>query len=83
MMGTLWRSKWNLARLAVALLVLAVLTLDAGPRLARMQLAALPGFDYAAEVARLRGERRYGEALMVAEAGAQNSAKRKSQSANP
>src|ERR1043165_1325312 len=34
-----------------------------------MELASLPEFDFAGEVAYLRGAGRYGEALMVADAG--------------
>jgi hypothetical protein len=64
-----WRRKWNLARLVLALFCLWAVAVDTGPRLARLRLAALPGFDYAAEVAALRESARYGEALVVADAG--------------
>lgn len=68
----LWRSRWCLLRLALALFVLWVLLADAGARLARLTYAALPGFDYAAEVRHLRAQGRFGEALMVADAGLQH-----------
>jgi hypothetical protein len=42
---------------------------DTESRLARLQYASLPDFDYATEVLYLRGSGRYGEALMVADAG--------------
>lgn len=64
-----WRAKWNLLRLAVAVFLVWVLAADTGGRLARLQLAALPDFDYAAEVASLRAIGRYGEAGIVAKAG--------------
>lgn len=65
----LWRCKWGLVRLAMACFVVYVLATDGPARLARLQLAALPGFDYLAEVRALRAQGRYGEAVMVAEAG--------------
>jgi hypothetical protein len=64
-----WRCRWNLVRLAAAAFVAWVLAADSGARLARLQMAALPDFDYAAEVRSLRLEGRYGEALMLADAG--------------
>lgn len=71
-MGTLWRlwrCKWGVARLAIAAFVCWVLVADTGSRLARLQLAALPDFDYLAEVEALRAQGRFGEAEMVAHAG--------------
>ncbi|MFN0133977.1 MAG: hypothetical protein ACKVW3_15785 [Phycisphaerales bacterium] len=65
----LWRWRWGLARLILAVVLLWVVAADAGPRLARLRYRALPDFDYAAEVAFLRDAGRYGEALIVAEAG--------------
>jgi hypothetical protein len=65
----LWRAKWNLMRLAAAGFLLWAIAADTGARLARAQLGALPDFDYASEVAYLRGAGRYGEALVVADAG--------------
>lgn len=66
---TLWRSRWNLARLLVAGFLLWVLAADTGGRLARAQLAALPDFDYVSEIRHLRQAGRFGEAMMVADAG--------------
>jgi hypothetical protein len=65
----LWRAKWGLLRLALAAFVLWIFATDTGARLARMQLAALPGFNYLGELESLRAQGRYGEALMVADAG--------------
>jgi hypothetical protein len=59
----------SLLRLAIACFLLWAIASDTGARLARMQYAALPDFDYAAEVAYLRAAGRYGEALVVADAG--------------
>jgi hypothetical protein len=69
MLRLAWTSRWNVLRLVVAAFLLWAVVVDAGPRLARLQLAALPGFDHAGEVARLREEGRFGEALMIADAG--------------
>lgn len=65
----LWSCRWIALRLSVALFITAVLAMDAPARLARLQVGALPGFDYAAEVNALRVQGRYGEAEMVANAG--------------
>ncbi len=65
----LWRSRWNLARLTIACFALWLLAADTGARLARLTLSALPDFDYLAEVRHLRESGRYGEALVVADAG--------------
>lgn len=65
----LWRCKWGLLRLAVACFLTYAIAADAPARIARLQLAALPGFDYAAEVRALRTQGRFGEAVMVGEAG--------------
>lgn len=64
-----WMARWGVLRLAIAGFLLWTLAADAGARLARLQLAALPGFDYAAEVSALRERGRYGEALVIADAG--------------
>jgi len=64
-----WRCKWGVARLAVACFVCWALVADTGSRLARLQLASLPDFDYVAEVEALTLQGRYGEAEMVARAG--------------
>src|SRR6516165_8025108 len=66
---TLWRCKWGLARLALAGGLLWVLVADNPARLARVQFASLPGVDYLTEVRTLRHQKRFAEALMVAEAG--------------
>lgn len=60
---------WGLLRLAVAVLLLWVVASDTGPRLARLQFASLPDVNYAAEVEFLRTAGRYGEAIVVADAG--------------
>lgn len=65
----IWRSKWNLLRLVLAVFVLWVLAADTSSRLSRRALSMLPDFDYATEVRALRLEGRYGEALVVAESG--------------
>jgi hypothetical protein len=59
----------GMLRLLIAALLLWVVASDTGPRLARMQYAALPGFDYAAEIEYLRTAGRFGEALVIADAG--------------
>ncbi len=66
---TLWRCRWALARLALASFLLWVLAADTGARLARLTLARLPDFDYVAEIAHLRQAGRFGEAIVVADAG--------------
>ncbi|MFM9958509.1 MAG: hypothetical protein ACKVZJ_10560 [Phycisphaerales bacterium] len=65
----LWRSKWGLARLVVASVLLWAFAAETGGRLARMQLAALPGFDYLASAEELRSQGRFSEALQVIDAG--------------
>ncbi|MBL8763523.1 MAG: hypothetical protein JNM07_04555 [Phycisphaerae bacterium] len=61
--------RWGLARLAVAAGLLWFVAADTGARLARLQYAALPDFDYAGEVSHLREAGRLGEALVVGRAG--------------
>lgn len=68
-MNALWRAKWGLARLVLAAFLLYAVASDTEARLARLQYASLPDFDYAAEVTYLRAMGRYGEALVVADAG--------------
>lgn len=68
-MRRLWRCRWSLARLLLAAVLLWTVASDTGARLARIRYAALPDFDYAGEVVVLREAGRYGEALMVADAG--------------
>jgi hypothetical protein len=65
----LWRARWNLVRLALAAFLLYVVASDTSARLARLELASLPGFDYVGEIRYLRGAGRFGEAEMVADAG--------------
>jgi hypothetical protein len=68
------RLAWNgfgLLRLGIALFLLYALISDTGARLARIRYAALPDFDYTSEVGYLRQQGRFGEALMVADAGLQ------------
>lgn len=64
-----WRARWCALRLLIAAFLLWSVAADSGARLARRQLAALPDFDHAAEVVRLRSEGRFGEALVIADAG--------------
>jgi hypothetical protein len=69
MLRLLVRSRWNLLRLALAAALLWAVAIDAGPRLARLQLAALADFDHASEVRQLRDQGRFAEAVIVADAG--------------
>ena len=65
----LWSTRWGMLRLALAAFVCWVLAADTASRLARLQLATLPDFDYASEVNALRAQGRYGEAEVIAKAG--------------
>lgn len=67
----LWRARWGLARLAVAAVALLALAGALPAHLARVELAGLPGVDFAAEVRHLREAGRYGEAVLVADAAAE------------
>jgi hypothetical protein len=58
-----------LLRLAIAGFLLYAVVADTGPRLARLRYAAMPDFDYCAEVSYLRQQGRFGEALVLADAG--------------
>lgn len=69
-----WRSRWNVVRLCVALFLFWILAADTEARLARMQLMALPDFDYIAEIRHLREAGRFGEAIVVADAGLEDTA---------
>jgi hypothetical protein len=60
---------WSLLRIFLAAFLVWVMTVDGAARLGRMALMELPDFEYAAEVAALRAQGRFGEAIMVAEAG--------------
>ncbi len=69
MIRACWAIKWNIARLIVAGTLLFLLASDHSSRLARLQLAALPDFDFASEVRALRLQGRHAEALSIADAG--------------
>lgn len=69
MTRALWRSKWGFVRLTIATILLWAFAVDSGARLARLQLAALPGFDFVSAATTLKAEGRYGEALQVIDAG--------------
>lgn len=63
----LWGRRWNALRLVIACFLIWTVASDTSARLARLQLAALPDFDAAAEVRSLRAQGRYGEALVIAD----------------
>ncbi len=63
----LWRRRWGLVRLGLAVLLAWALAVDTPARLARIELSSLPDADLAGEVASLRLQGRYGEAVMVAD----------------
>src|SRR5262252_5813004 len=65
---------WGVLRLLIAAFLLSAIASDTGARLARMQLASLPDFNYAGEIRYLRAAGRYGEAIMVADAGLEGAA---------
>jgi len=65
----LWSRRWNITRLVIALSLLVILAVDTPARLARLTLAALPEMDYAGEVATLREQGRFAEAIVIADAG--------------
>jgi hypothetical protein len=67
-MRAIWSIKWNLARLIVALVLLVMLASDQSARLARLQLAAMPDFDFVQEVRALGLQGRYAEALSIVDA---------------
>jgi hypothetical protein len=69
MVFRLWRCRCGVLRAFIAGFLLWVMVTDTGARMARLELAALPGFDYVQEVQSLRAQGRYGEALVMAEAG--------------
>ncbi|QQS08147.1 MAG: hypothetical protein IPK69_09065 [Phycisphaerales bacterium] len=62
-------ARWAILRVAIAGFLLWVLAAETGARLARLQLAAMPGFDFAGEVRALRAQGRFGEAIVVGESG--------------
>lgn len=65
----LWSCRWGLLRFALAAFICWVLAADTAARMARLQLAALPDFDYRSEVHALRVQGRFGEAEVIARAG--------------
>ncbi|MGH7242174.1 MAG: hypothetical protein ACREJD_02015 [Phycisphaerales bacterium] len=58
-----------MTRLVIAASLLVILAVDTPARLARLTLAALPDMDYASEVATLREQGRFAEAIVIADAG--------------
>lgn len=68
-MTRLFRARWNLLRLAVALFLLWTLAVDSAARTARLELASLPDFDFAAHARLLREQGRFAEAVTTADAG--------------
>jgi hypothetical protein len=64
-----WRCKWGFFRLFIAAFLLWAVAIDTPARLARLELASLPNFDYVKEVESLRLAGRYGEAVMIAKSG--------------
>lgn len=66
---TLWLCKWGLLRLGLASSLLWALLADNPARLSRLQFNALPRMDFFAEIHGLREQRRYAEALLVAQTG--------------
>jgi hypothetical protein len=69
MIRRLWKSRWSIIRLAIAIALLVVALSDNPARLVRMQLASMPSYDYLGEAHQLRMEKRYGEALVVVDEG--------------
>lgn len=65
----IWKCKWGTARLIVAMALLWSFSADTGARLARLQLSALPGYDYLGQARELRAKGRFGEAGVVIDAG--------------
>src|SRR5262249_47012124 len=65
----IWSTRWAALRLGIAAWLLTVMLHDNPARLARLQLARLPDYDYASEVRQLREQKRFGEAVRVAQAG--------------
>jgi len=64
-----WRSRWGLVRLCVAAGLLAVLVRDNPARLARLRYAATPDLDCLSEASALLDQQRFGEALLMVDAG--------------
>ncbi len=74
MAWSLWRLKWGVVRLAIALTLLGVWLEDNPARLARLQLSRLPDMDYIAEADKLRKAGRFADALVVINAAEEVSA---------
>jgi hypothetical protein len=74
MTRVLWQSKWGFVRLVIAATLLWAFAADSGARLARLQLAAMPGYDFIGAATALQSEGRYGEALQILDAGLDDSA---------
>ncbi len=66
---TFWKLKWSLLRLGLAAILLWGAVADNPFRLARLQYARLPQFDYLTEARTLAKQSRFAEALVVADAG--------------
>lgn len=64
-----WGLRWNVLRWLIAGLFLWTFIIDNPARLARMEFAALPDYDYVSEVRHLREQGQFGEALVIADAG--------------
>lgn len=64
-----WRCRWPSIRLALAATLLATTLADIPSLVTRRRIAAMPGYDYAREAEALHGNGRYGEALLVIDAG--------------
>src|SRR5688500_7705241 len=64
-----WSLRWPALRLVVAVWLLTIMLRDNPARLARLQLRALPDFDYVSEVQRLREQQRFGEAILIGNTG--------------
>ena len=62
-----WRARWNALRWGVAAFLVWAVAMDFGARAERGVLEAMPDFDVAREVAALREQGRYGEAVVLAD----------------
>lgn len=68
-LARIYRCRWPLLRLIVAVVLLWFLIVDNPARLTRLQMASLPDYDHAGEARSLFYDGRYSEALMVVDAG--------------
>lgn len=64
-----WRARWGFLRLAVAVTLFVMLVVDRPAQLARAGLAAIEDADVVAMARELRLAGRFGDAVMVADAG--------------